>query len=156
TGAAEERDGDYFGPALNRTARLLSAGHGGQILLSHAAQELVRDHLPEHIDLQDLGEHRLKDLARPEHLSMLLAPDLPSQFPPLRAVELLGQNALQPPAARTYRTPLIGRAQEVIAVRDLLLQAEVKLVTLTGPGGTGKTRLGLQVATELHDAFRDG
>src|SRR5688500_7569797 len=78
TGAAEERDGDYFGPPVNRIARLLSAAHGGQVLLSLPAQELVRDQLPVGTSLMDLGEHRLKDLFRPERVFQLLAPGLPS------------------------------------------------------------------------------
>jgi class 3 adenylate cyclase len=82
TGAAEERDGDYFGPPVNRVARLLSAAHGAQVLLSLPAQELVRDQLPAQTSLRDLGEHRLKDLFRPERVFQLLAPELPSEFPP--------------------------------------------------------------------------
>jgi class 3 adenylate cyclase len=84
TGAAELRDGDYFGPPLNRVARLLVAGHGGQILLSFATQELVRDHLQPDVALRQLGEHRLKDLIQPEQIFQLVATDLPSNFPPLR------------------------------------------------------------------------
>jgi class 3 adenylate cyclase len=84
TGAAEERDGDYFGPPLNRVARLLSATHGGQVLLSFATQELVRDQLPGGTSLMDLGELRLKDLFRPERVFQLVAPELPSEFPRLR------------------------------------------------------------------------
>src|SRR5919202_2748126 len=87
TGMAQQRDGDYFGPALNRVARLLSAGHGLQTLLSRPAYELVRDSLPEGVALQDLGEHRLKDLFRPERIFQVLAPGLPSQFPPLRTLD---------------------------------------------------------------------
>ena len=82
TGAAHERDGDYFGPPVNRVARLLSAGHGGQVLLSSSTQELVRDHLPADTQLRSLGERRLKDLSRPERVFQLTAPDLPSEFPP--------------------------------------------------------------------------
>ena len=83
TGEAEERDGDYFGPPLNRLARLLSAGHGGQTLLSQATEELVRNRLPDGTELRDLGERRLQDLIQPEHVFQLVAPDLPSEFPPL-------------------------------------------------------------------------
>jgi class 3 adenylate cyclase len=83
TGVAEERDGDYFGPALNRMARLLATGHGGQILVSRATHELVCDHLPPDVALRDLGVHYLKDLARPEHIFQLIAADLPTDFPPL-------------------------------------------------------------------------
>src|SRR5215210_6779900 len=87
TGAAEERDGDYFGPPVNRVARLLSAAHGGQVLLSLPTQELVRDQLLVGTTLRDLGEHRLKDLFRPERVFQLLAPELPSEFPPPRTLE---------------------------------------------------------------------
>ncbi len=84
TGTAEERDGDYFGPPLNRVACLLSAGHGGQILLSHVTEELVCDQLPASVELRDVGEHRLKDLSRPEHVFQLVAPELQADFPPLK------------------------------------------------------------------------
>src|SRR3712207_5129200 len=87
TGSAEERGGDYFGPPVNRVARLLSAGHGGQVLLSSATQELVRDALPEGTKLRDLGERRLKDLFRPERVFQLLSPGLPQGFPPLKTLD---------------------------------------------------------------------
>ena len=150
TGSAEERDGDYFGPPLNRVARLLSAGHGGQTLLSLPAQELVRDQLPVGAQLRDLGEHRLKDLARPERVFEILAPDLPAGFPPLRTLESRPNNLPMQP------TPLVGREREVEDIRGRLLAPEVRLLTLTGPGGTGKTRLALQAAADLLDEFEDG
>jgi predicted ATPase/class 3 adenylate cyclase len=150
TGAAEERDGDYFGPPLNRVARLLSAAHGGQVLLSLPTQELVRDQLPTQTSLRDLGEHRLKDLFRPERVFQLLAPELPSEFPPLRTLEAYRNNLpLQP-------TPLIGREKEVSEVCDLMRGDETRLLTLTGPGGIGKTRVALQAAADLLDEFPDG
>src|SRR3712207_5036599 len=137
TGAAEHRDNDYFGPPLNRVARLLAAGHGGQILLSAVAQGLVREALPPDVDLRDLGEHRLKDLTMPERILQVIAPNLPADFPPLKTLELRRNNLpLQP-------TPFIGREREVATVRQRLLQPEVRLLTLTGPGGVGKTRLSL-------------
>jgi predicted ATPase/class 3 adenylate cyclase len=150
TGAAESRDGDYFGPPLNRVARLLEAGHGGQILLSLATQELARDHLPEGAGLRDLGEHRLKDLSRPEHVFQLVAPALPADFPPLSTLDARPNNLPAQP------TPLIGREVEVGKAIRILSGDEVRQLTLTGPGGTGKTRLGLQVAAGLLDSFPDG
>src|SRR5918912_1217718 len=114
SGAAEERDGDYFGPALNRVARLLSAGHGGQILLSHAAQELTRDDLPEGVSLRDLGERRLKDLFRPERVFQLIAPELPTSFPPLKTLDARTNNLPAQP------TPLVGRERELGEVCGLL------------------------------------
>ena len=150
TGATEERDGDYFGQPLNRVARILSAGHGGQILLSAATHELVRDELPPAIELRDLGEHRLKDLVRPERIFQLIVPGFPADFPPLRTLESRPNNLpLQP-------TPLIGREREIEAVRQRLLHPGTRFLTLTGPGGTGKTRLGLQVAAEVLDDFPHG
>ena len=150
TGTAEEREGDYFGPPLNRVARILSAGHGAQTLLSLPTEELVRDRLPADTELLDLGERRLKDLFRPEHIFQLVAPDLPAQFPPLRTLDVRRNNLPVQP------TPLVGREREVAAVCERLRQEDVRLLTLTGPGGTGKTRLGLQAAAELTDAFEDG
>jgi predicted ATPase/Tfp pilus assembly protein PilF len=150
TGAAQERDGDYFGPPLNRVARLISAAHGGQVLLSLATQELVRDQLPWGTTLRDLGEHRLKDLFRPERVFQLLAPELSVEFPPLRTLDVYRNNLpLQP-------TPLIGREKEVSEVCDVMRQEETRLLTLTGPGGTGKTRLALQAAADLLDDFPEG
>jgi class 3 adenylate cyclase len=149
-GVAEERDGDYFGPPVNRVARLLSAAHGGQVLLSLPTQELVRDQLPAGTSLMDLGDRRLKDLFRPERIFQLLAAGLPSEFPPLRTLEAYRNNLpLQP-------TPLIGREKEVAEVCQRLSRPEVRLLTLTGAGGTGKTRLGLQAAAELAEVFEDG
>src|ERR671912_238861 len=150
TGTTHERDGDYFGPPVNRVARLLSAGHGGQVLLSSSTQELVRDHLPPQIHLRDLGERRLKDLSRPERVFQLTAPDLPSEFPPLRTLESRTNNL------PLQATPLIGRERDVEAACGLLRSSETRLLTLLGPGGTGKTRVGLQVAAELVDDFEDG
>jgi predicted ATPase/class 3 adenylate cyclase len=149
-GAAEERDGDYFGPPLNRVARLLAAGHGGQVLFSLAAQELVRDHLPSDAALRDVGERRLKDLVRPEHIFQLIVPDLPGDFPPLRTLDTRPNNL------PVQATPFIGREREVEAARRRLLQPDVHLLTLTGPGGTGKTRLGLQIAADMLNDFADG
>jgi predicted ATPase/class 3 adenylate cyclase len=148
SGAAVARGGDYAGPPLNRAARLLSAGHGGQILLSHTTEELVRGNAWLSIMLRDLGEHRLRDLPEPERVFHVVAPDLPAEFPPLRSIEGPGHGLPAPPDA------LIGREREIAEVRQLL--ATGRLVTLTGPGGMGKTRLALAVGHELMPAFPDG
>jgi non-specific serine/threonine protein kinase len=125
-------------------------GHGGQTLLSAATQELVRDTLPPNAELRDLGVHRLKDLQRPEHIYQLAMSGLPADFPPLTTLEARLTNLpLQP-------TPFIGREREVTALVHRLRDPAVRLLTLTGPGGTGKTRLAVQVAAELLDAFPDG
>jgi predicted ATPase len=150
TGTAEEWDGDYFGPPVNRVARLLSAGHGGQTLLSLSTYELVRDHLPTGVELRDMGERRLKDLIRPERVFQVVAADLPSEFPPLKTLDARPNNLPAQP------NPLIGREREVAAVSAMLRESKVRLVTLTGPGGTGKTRLALQTAAEMVDEFEDG
>src|SRR5215212_5872854 len=150
TGAAEERAGDYFGPSLNRVARLLSAGHGGQVLMSLTTEELVRDELPEGVGLRDLGERRLKDLFRPEHVFQVTASGLPTEFAPLLTLDARRNNLPAQPTA------LVGRERELEEVLALVRNPAVRLLTLTGPGGTGKTRLGLQAAAELTDEFEDG
>jgi len=147
-GVAEEHDGDYFGPTPNRTARLLAAGHGGQILLSAAVQELVCEHLPAGTTLRDLGDCRLQDLTRPEHTFQLIAPDLPTDFPPLRSLEAFAHNL------PVQLTTFIGRERELSEVKRLLTSH--RLLTLTGAGGVGKTRLSLQVAADLIETFTDG
>src|SRR5215211_4869243 len=150
TGAAEARGGDYFGPPLNRAARLLSAAQGGQVLFSVVTLELVKEQLPTGAELRDLGEHRLKDLIRPEWIFQLVARGLPAEFPPLRTLEgRLNNLPLQV-------TPLVGRERVVDEVRRRLLRPELRLLTLSGPGGIGKTRLALQAAAELLDEFQDG
>jgi predicted ATPase/class 3 adenylate cyclase len=150
TGAVQSRDDDYFGPPLNRVARVLSTGYGGQILLSVATVELVRDALPPEVSLLDLGEHALKDLLRPEHIFQLTIPDVPGDFPALKSL------ARRPHNLPVQPTPFLGREQEVASACELLRRPEVRLVTLTGPGGIGKTRLSLQVAAELSDQYADG
>ena len=150
SGSPLPTEGGYVGLDVHRAARVGAAAHGGQILLSLAAAELVRDDLPAGASLRDLGEHQLKDLQRPERLFQLVLPDLPADFPPPRTIERRGPALPVPPTA------LLGREHEVAAVRALLLGEGVRLVTLTGPGGIGKTRLGLQVAAELSEHFGDG
>lgn len=140
----------YIGMDVHHAARIMSAGHGGQILLSPTTRQLVEQHLPDGTSLQDLGEHRLKDLQRPSHLFQLNLQGLPTDFPPLKTLDAHPNNLpIQP-------TPFIGREQEVAAVTRLLTRPEVRLVTLSGPGGVGKTRLALHVAAELADDFIDG
>lgn len=148
TGTAELRDGDYFGVTLSRVAYLMAAGHGDQTLLSAATQELVRDHLPEDVTLQALGKHRLRDLEHAEQIFKLVAADLPVDFPPLRTLEDYRHNL------PLQLTSFIGREKEMADVKRLL--GKSRLVTLTGVGGTGKTRLALQVAADLLNAFPDG
>jgi predicted ATPase/class 3 adenylate cyclase len=150
TGEADLRAGDYYGPAVNRCARLRAAGHGAQVLLSAAAADRVRGHLPSGIELRDLGERRLKDLIAPERIFQLLHPDLPGEFPPLLTLDARPNNLPAQP------NPLLGREQEAAAASALLRTDGVRLVTLIGPGGTGKTRLGLQVAADLIDDFENG
>ena len=142
--------GDYLAPSLNRLARLLSAGHGGQVLLSAAVREAVTDRLPEGVSLLSLGVHRLRDLLDEEEIWQLAIPGLPTTFPPLKGLERHPTNL--PP----QQTPLIGRDEEVAALRDLLDDEGVHVVTLTGPGGVGKTRLALAAAAAALEAFEDG
>ena len=146
-GQAEQRGDDFFGPTVNRTARIMAAGHGGQVLLSESAGALAREALPAGADLVDLGEHRLKDLGRPEHLFQLVHPDLPSDFPPLITARSAGVDL---PARAAG---LIGRRDELAEIRDRLADGSVRLLTLTGPGGTGKTTLAIKVAEELAPRF---
>jgi predicted ATPase/class 3 adenylate cyclase len=148
TGAVENRDGDYFGPALNRVARLLVTGHGGQSLLSQTTYDLVRDTLPDAVTLHDLGAHQLKDLARPEQVYQLLHPGLRSDFPPIRSLSTHPNNLPR------QLTTFIGREREIADIKALAIRAG--LMTLTGSGGSGKTRLALQVAAELLEQFPDG
>ncbi len=140
----------YVGLDVHRAARIMSTGHGGQILLSQTTRDLVEHALPEGVSLLDLGAHRLKDLQQPSQLFQLVMTGCQTSFPPLKALDIqLNNLPIQP-------TPFLGRDQEVAAVAALLRQEDVRLVTLTGPGGTGKTRLGLQVAAELSEVFPDG
>ncbi len=148
TGTADERDGDYFGPAVNRVARLLAIAHGGQVVLSGVTSDLVQGSLPAQASLRDLGEHRLKDLARPEYVYQLLAPDLPAEFPPLRSLDVLANNL------PLQVTSFVGRETEIAKITSLLEQH--RLVTLVGSGGVGKTRTSLHVAANLVDGNGDG
>ncbi|HKS53454.1 MAG TPA: tetratricopeptide repeat protein [Pseudonocardiaceae bacterium] len=147
-GVAQRREGNYFGPALNRVARLLATASGGQVLCSQTAAELIGAQLPADVTLIDLGEHRLADLARPERVFQLTHPELPSQFPPLRS---LGAHRHNLPVALT---PFVGRTRELNELDKLL--AGSRLLTLTGVGGAGKTRLGLQAVAAAVSAYADG
>jgi predicted ATPase/class 3 adenylate cyclase/DNA-binding CsgD family transcriptional regulator len=150
TGQAELRAGDYYGSAVNRCARIRGIGHGGQALVSESTETLVRDALPDGAQLRDLGVHRLRDLTQPERVFQLLAPDLPARFPPLTSLNSRLHNV------PSHRSALIGREREIDEIRALVLRPDVGLVTLIGPGGTGKTRLASQVAAEMIDQFEDG
>ncbi|MSO80016.1 MAG: adenylate/guanylate cyclase domain-containing protein, partial [Acidimicrobiia bacterium] len=142
---AEARDGDYYGSGVNRAARLMGVAHGGQVLVSAATSELVRG---SSVDLADLGEHRLRDLGHPERIFQLIHPALERTFPPLLSVDAVPTNL------PTMRTELIGRADDVEALAELV--GRERLVTLTGVGGVGKTRLALGVAAAVAAEYPDG
>jgi predicted ATPase/class 3 adenylate cyclase len=148
TGVAEQRDGDYFGPVLNRAARLMSAAHAGQVLCSQVTADLVRDSLPASVGLVELGHHHLQDLSRPEVVSQVTHLNLVSEFPPLRSLEPVPGNLPR------QVTSFVGRAQELATVAREL--ADTPMVTLTGVGGVGKTRLALEVAASVVPNYRDG
>ena len=141
-------DGDYVGLDVHRTARITDVGHGGQVVLSDAAHALAAAALPPEAALRDLGEHRLKDLERPERVFQLVAQGMPADFPPLRSLEKRQHDL---PA---QVTSFVGRQRERDQLVELL--GSCRLVTLTGPGGTGKTRLAIEVADGCIDAFADG
>jgi predicted ATPase/class 3 adenylate cyclase len=147
TGYAEERDRDYFGPSVNRVSRLLSIGHGGQILVSAAASDLVQWELPQ-ASLRALGAHRLKDLAHPEQVFQVVVAGLDTDFPALRSLDSLPNNL------PLQVTSFIGRDEDVNEVKKLL--ERTRLLTLTGSGGVGKTRLALQVGAEALELHPDG
>ena len=150
TGEPQRSAESYVGLDVHYAARIMSAGHGGQVLLSQTTRDLVAYGLPEGVSLLDLGWHRLKDLQQPGQLFQLAIAGLPADFPSLKTLDSSPHNLpIQP-------TPFIGREKEVDAVQQLLLRQEVHLVTLTGPGGVGKTRLALQVAAEIAEHFPDG
>jgi len=148
TGEAELRDGDYYGSAPNRCARLRAIAHGGQVLVSGATEGLVRDSLSGEATLVDLGEHRLRDMARPVRVFQLAHPALRRDFPPLKSLEAQAGNL------PLQLTGFVGRQRELGEVKSWL--EGHRLVTLTGPGGSGKTRVAQQAAEEVRDRFPDG
>ena len=148
TGEAEQRDGDYFGNTLNRVARVMSAGHGGQILLTAETAALLDGALPDGVTLRDMGQYRLKGLSGLEHLFQVVAADLPADFPRLNTLDIAPNNL---PA---LLSSFIGRQTQIAEVQRHVAQS--RLLTLTGPGGCGKSRLAIQVATHLQADFPDG
>lgn len=148
TGEAELRDGDYFGQALNRAARIMSIGHGGQVLVSEITAEVAREHLSLDVSLLDLGEHHLKGLTQPEKIFQLAVPGLQKDFPPLHSIPTATNNL------PSQLSSFIGRERELTEAQGKL--ASAKLLTLIGPGGTGKTRLSIQIASEQLINFKDG
>ena len=150
SGSCEERDGDYFGPTVNRVARLLRLAHGGQVLVSAAATALAADALPVGVSLRDLGEYLLKDIGRRERVAQVVADGVRADFPPLPTVD--GAEALHNLPAQLTR--FVGRDIELIEVRAAL--GEARVVTLVGPGGVGKTRLALETAARDVGLRRDG
>jgi predicted ATPase/class 3 adenylate cyclase/DNA-binding CsgD family transcriptional regulator len=150
SGEIQLRDeGNYAGPTINRTARLRDLGHGGQTLLSGVTEALVLDRLPSDAWLSDLGSHGLRDLPRPERVIQLCHPDVVNEFPPLRAAKTVASRRLP-----VQLTSFVGRSAELTQVHELLDQN--RLVTLTGAGGAGKTRLAIQVAGHIAGEFADG
>lgn len=148
TGHAVERDGDYFGPTVNRVARLMSIGHGGQILMSQTTYDLTKGEVPSSASLLDLGRHRLKDLTEAERVTQVVVDGLPSAFPPLNSLSDSSNNL------PVQLTGFHGRANEIADVKTLL--DEHRLLTLVGSGGVGKTRLALQAGADLVDRFPNG
>jgi predicted ATPase len=149
-GKAQVRGDDFFGPTVNRTARIMAAGHGGQVLASSALADLAAGRIESAIELRDLGEHRLKDLTGTERIYQVAADGLEVSFPHLATLDIVPNNL------PTQTSPLLGRDSELAELRVLLDRDDVRLITAIGPGGTGKTRLALQAAADQVDRFEDG
>jgi len=154
TGEPMISDAKYVGMDVHVAARIASAGHGGQVLLSQSTQSLVRDDLPPGATLRDLGPHELKDIRLPQQIFQLDMAGLPTDFPALRT--LASAPHIPPHNLPARATALVGREQELETIRELMLEPETRLVTLTGTGGAGKTRLALEAAVALLAGFRDG
>ena len=150
SGTADAREGDYFGPSLNRVARMESAAHGGQIVLSQATKHLLGDNLPSGVELIDLGEYRLRSLQQPEQICQVASPILQADFPPL-LTDKKGRSNLP-----SLPTSFIGRKVEVEQISELIGQPDCRLLTLVGPGGIGKTRLALHAAGQRLDSYPHG
>lgn len=150
TGTPERTALGYIGLDVNYAARLMHTAYGGQVLLSQTTRELIKHTLPIDVSLLDLGEHRLRDFPNPRRIFQLAISDVSADFPPLCTTEYRLQNL------PVQLTTLIGREQESAAVYTLLQREEVRLVTLTGTGGIGKTRLGIEVAARLLETYADG
>jgi predicted ATPase/class 3 adenylate cyclase len=150
TGSVEVQDDDFVGLTLNRATQLLRIGHAGQVLLSRATADLAREALPEGTHVRDLGDHYLPDQPYPEQIFQIVTGQQPAYFPPLRTPAVRPHNLPSSP------TPLLGREQEITATLDLLQRDDVRLITLCGPGGIGKTHLALAVAELQVANFEDG
>ena len=148
TGEAELRDGDYYGGTLNRAARIMSIGHGGQILVSETTLHIAQEHLTANVSTLDLGEHHLKGLTKPEKIYQVSAPDLKQEFPLLKS-EIFATDNLP-----TQLTSFVGRELELAEAKSRLENA--RLLTLIGPGGTGKTRISIELGSQLISDFKDG
>jgi len=150
SGQAEQRANDFFGPTVNRAARIMAAGHGGQVLASAAAASLAMERMPSGASFLDLGEHRLRGIDRAERIFQLVHPDLAAQFPPLATVRLMVTNL---PARATV---FVGRESELREIKARLADPSTRLLTLVGPGGTGKTALAIRIAEDMASSFPEG
>ncbi len=148
TGMADLQLGDYYGSAVNRTARLRAIAHGGQSIMSRSTWELVQDDLPSGVAIRDMGEHGLKDLTRPEHVYQVDNEGLPDSFPPLASLDAVPNNL------PVQLTDFVGRQVELADAGRLV--GGTRLLTMLAPGGTGKTRLAIQMAAEVSTDYRDG